>query len=116
MTAQYAIAGCWTIWLLYWAVSAWFVKPTREVRWRAGGLRWLIAAVILASVLARALGWSLPTGEPLLAPARRPESIAIVGVALVIVGLAVALCARYTLAGNWSASVVLKEDHELITR
>ena len=117
MTAQYAIAGCWTIWLLYWAVSAWFVKPTREVRCARGGLRWIIAAVVLASALARALGWSLPTSEPLLSHGkpsgvnrdrrRGPGRCRIGGRAL---------CAVHV-AGNWSAERrVLKENHELITR
>ncbi len=35
---------------------------------------------------------------------------------IMLCGLALALRARFALAGNWSASLVLKENHELIVR
>ena len=47
-------------------------------------------------------------------PASR--EIAEFGYALLLVGLAIAFWARFTLGRNWSGTVTLKQDHELIRR
>jgi protein-S-isoprenylcysteine O-methyltransferase Ste14 len=38
------------------------------------------------------------------------------GVMLMLIGFAITVWARLTLAGNWSATVTVKENHDLITR
>jgi len=45
-----------------------------------------------------------------------PMSLPVIygGVALTVAGLALALCVRFYLGGNWSAQVELKRDHQLI--
>jgi len=47
-----------------------------------------------------------------------PESVwaALAGLALTVIGVAVAIWARLILGTNWSAVVTIKQDHEIIRR
>src|SRR5262245_17553386 len=97
MVAQGVIVGCWTLLMLYWGVSAWFVKPTLRVRWRLGGLRWIIIAAAAVLAFARIRGWPVPFGDVFRPPAGHPIALVVAGVVLVVIGLAVAVVARWTL-------------------
>jgi protein-S-isoprenylcysteine O-methyltransferase Ste14 len=106
-----AVPVLWIAWLIYWAVSARDVKATRvrqplwlELAHRAP---LILAAILLAAprVLPQALARRfLPVGGPLV----------LLGPILLAGGLGVAVWARRHLGRNWSASVVVKEDHALI--
>jgi protein-S-isoprenylcysteine O-methyltransferase Ste14 len=108
---RYAITVLWLVWLVYWCVAAIGTKATR--RQESVGSRLLhivplaIGIVLLASPHAAA-GW--------LAVRFLPRSLAWfwLGFALVAAGLGVAMAARVWLGGNWSGTVTLKQDHELI--
>jgi len=109
----YFLAACFVVFLLVWIIAAFSTKRTvrRSGRWRGGFL--LITAVsILVARLTRGTGaaWVVhPLWPHMLA-------IALVGDALAFAGLVLMLWARFTLGRNWSASVVLKHEHELIVR
>jgi protein-S-isoprenylcysteine O-methyltransferase Ste14 len=113
ITAQYIILACWIIFLLYWLVSWWSIKPTQEKSWGIGRFRRVIIGLVIAFVLLNNFGTSIPFFTISLIPRSTPLSVA--GVILVITGLGIAIVARRTLAGNWSNAVDVKVDHELIT-
>ena len=105
------VPALWIAWLVYWALSARDVKATR---WREPLLSrvlyrvpLILAAILMAApnAVPRALtGRFLPAGGPL----------ALLGPLMVAAGLGFAVWARRHLGRNWSASVVVKEDHALI--
>jgi protein-S-isoprenylcysteine O-methyltransferase Ste14 len=104
----------WMLWVLfavYWAVSALNSKKTKRRETWAQRLAYvlpLLAALALLSRPEAHRGW---LGAHLL-----PFSPAIewLGVALVAAGIAIAFWARWHLGANWSGTVTLKENHELI--
>jgi protein-S-isoprenylcysteine O-methyltransferase Ste14 len=112
MSASGAIvAGLWAAWLTYWWASARDLKPVR--RQESLGSRaahvvplalavWLLAAPELPG---GSLGQRFLPATPLFA---------LIGIAAVAAGLAVSIWARLRLGGNWSATVTLKQEHELV--
>jgi protein-S-isoprenylcysteine O-methyltransferase Ste14 len=110
-TTKFAI-GCWGVVIAFWIVSAFSVKRTRAQQPIAHRLLYLVLITVAAVLLngsARIIHWNRALLPPTLVTG-------ILGDFLVLVGLFVAIWARVTLGGNWSARVTLKEDHELIER
>jgi protein-S-isoprenylcysteine O-methyltransferase Ste14 len=103
------IIGCWIIFEVYWLASAHGLKLTVERQsWRS-----LVAQRL--PVLLGVLLISLPVVPyPLSQAFLREPWAAAAGVVLCVLGLCIAVWARHRLAGNWSALVTLKKDHELI--
>jgi protein-S-isoprenylcysteine O-methyltransferase Ste14 len=104
------IPGLWIAWGLFWLVAARGVKRVarqESFASRAAHLGPLgIAGVLLAAPSVPGwLGerWASATGN-----------VYMVGVALVAAGLVFTVWARITLGGNWSATVTLKHDHEIV--
>lgn len=105
------IPALWLVWCLYWLFAARNVKSER--RQESPGSR---AAHLLPVVAAALLLWltTLPGGflcGRFLPPA---PWIFAVGAALVALGIAFSIWARAHLGRNWSGTVTLKENHELI--
>ena len=105
------VAGLWLAWVLYWWASSRNVKATRRqesLGSRAahviplGFAAWMLAAPRLPGNF---LGGRFLPHEPLVMMA---------GVAFVAAGLAFTVWARIFLGRNWSATVTLKQDHELV--
>ena len=108
---QALIPALWALWLLYWIVAARGTKPTQRhesVRSRASHHVPLIAGAALL-VIPNILGPALE--QAFLPPAPAWPWI---GTTLVAIGLGFAAAARVWLGGNWSATVTLKQGHELI--
>ena len=106
------VIGCWGVFIVFWMVSAFAVKPTKAQQPLPQRLLYLaitVGAVVLLNGSARMMHW-----DRAILP--RSVVLGILADALVLVGLGVTLWARVTLGGNWSARVTLKEGHELITR
>jgi len=103
------IALCWFIFIVVWAVSAFYVKRTveRSLGWGRLLTLGLVIAVIVGS-----------RGFPGLQQRLWPRTVAVGALAalLTTAGLAVALWARATLGTNWSGMITFKEGHELIQR
>jgi protein-S-isoprenylcysteine O-methyltransferase Ste14 len=106
------IALCYAIFLLYWIIAAFWTKRTAEKPgWSHS---WLIRGAVLV-VLLLLTRRSVP-GLPNRVLWAYASAIGIIAMALTALGLMILVWARATLAGNWSADVVLKENHELIER
>jgi protein-S-isoprenylcysteine O-methyltransferase Ste14 len=117
ITAQYIVlVSCWVIFLLYWMISARSVKPIQKKK-GIGSLWRAIVVIVVVFLFFESFGLPIsiyPFNIPLTS---HSEVIKVAGVILTIAGLIVALLARKTLAGNWSASdaAILRKEHELIT-
>jgi protein-S-isoprenylcysteine O-methyltransferase Ste14 len=98
------------VWLAYWTVSGFRTK--RVLRAEGIGSR-------LLHLIPLALGITLlmfrRAGGPWLAMRLYPQTVWSfwIGTALIVLGLGFAGWARIHLAGNWSGTVTLKQDHSL---
>jgi protein-S-isoprenylcysteine O-methyltransferase Ste14 len=102
----------WIVFIVYWVVSAQKLKSIKQREPR--GER-LIQIVLMAT--AYILMFKDQIGRGWLATRFVPASPTIgkLGVAVTVVGIALAIWARWHLGENWSATVTLKEGHELIS-
>ncbi|MBN3805803.1 isoprenylcysteine carboxylmethyltransferase family protein [Paraburkholderia sp. Ac-20336] len=105
-----AIVVPWTLWLLYWIATSKQVKATarkeaslsrtlQSIPLIAGG-----ALIILPDFTAAAWRFDPQMFGPLQ----------IAGLVVLLAGLAFSVWARLHLGTNWSVSVTLKDDHELV--
>ena len=102
----------WLIWALYWWVSALGVKPVRAREPLGSRLLFITPMAIVALLLLVRRGpiWLFER----IVPGGWVRYYIAVG--LVVLGLAFSIWARAVLGGNWSGSVTLKVDHELVQR
>lgn len=108
---QLVIPALWLAWLVYWGVSARDVKPTRwQEPLRAQALHRV--PLLLAAFLLAVPGWWAPVLRGRFVPAG--PLFTWLGAALLAAGLGFSIWARRHLGRNWSADVVVKEDHALI--
>lgn len=112
--ANFAVFAIWVAWMLYWFVSAFGNKAAVRVDGWASFLVYrvpLLVAYMLLFSLAPGLLW------PWLAQRFLPHGLAwpCIGLAVLLLGLAFACWARVALGRNWSATVQLKQGHELVT-
>jgi protein-S-isoprenylcysteine O-methyltransferase Ste14 len=108
--SNWTIIGCWIIFLGYWLVNAFRVKPVAEKQ------SWvLLTAYKGPTTLGGFLLWcpGLP-GVWHLALTPHTDLAQAVGAVVCVLGLLVAIWSRRTLAGNWSSDVTFKQGHELI--
>jgi protein-S-isoprenylcysteine O-methyltransferase Ste14 len=100
----------WLAWVAYWIISARGVK--RTVRRETMGQRWSHALPFLFAA------WLLfhPRILPWLCHPIWPENGTsyFVGTGMLIAGLLFTVWARLVLGANWSGTVTVKQDHELI--
>lgn len=101
----------WLLWLAYWFVAARSVKPfqRRESAWSRlahfGPIAlaaWMLAADHLPGHFLEGRAW--PSNEATFW----------IGIGLLVAGLLFAVWARRAIGRNWSGSVTVKEDHELV--
>jgi protein-S-isoprenylcysteine O-methyltransferase Ste14 len=109
--AGLAISAIWIAWMVYWWLSARDVKPTRRPETSRDRVIYRIPLVLAILCL------SAPRLVPgvlhrRFVPPGLPAQAA--GFVLLLAGLAFAIWARRHLGRNWSASVVVKEDHALV--
>lgn len=107
------INGVWIALAILWVIGASRTKPAARVQ--TSGSRLLQAGLSSAGFLFL-LHPYMRTGP--LAWRFLPESsgLSYTGLALTFCGAALALWARILLGRNWSASVTIKQDHEIIRR
>jgi protein-S-isoprenylcysteine O-methyltransferase Ste14 len=104
------IPGLWLLWMVGWTIAAFRTK--RVIRAEGIGSR-------LLHLIPFGLGIVLLTvphaGGPWLAIRIYPQTLWSfwIGTALVAFGMGFAVWARIHLAGNWSGTVTLKQDHSL---
>lgn len=103
----------WLTFVLVWLAAAPFAS--RVVKRQSWGSRLLTLVVgFLAFGLVFIGAWRRGVLAPHVIPHTRP--LALAGVALTYGGVAIAIWARLTLGRQWSASVTLKEEHQLVRR
>lgn len=98
---------------LYWLITGMGRKQAKKAEHPAiFALRVALLVAIFEFLFSRwgALG---PLGARFVP---RSAAVADLGLAIVLVGVGLAVWARHCLGGNWSSAVTLKEGHELITR
>jgi protein-S-isoprenylcysteine O-methyltransferase Ste14 len=101
----------WYVFAAYWAVTALRVKRTKTAEKSADRLATLLVMVLAFILLFSERSRIGPLGVRFV-PA--DERIAWAGILLTVLGVAVAIWARYCLGQFWSARVTLKEGHQLI--
>ncbi|MGH9743113.1 MAG: methyltransferase family protein [Candidatus Acidiferrum sp.] len=102
----------WIAFLLYWQIRAANTKKTQRLE--PAGSRILRALTILFAVVLLSTNW-IPV-HWLYRPLWRAGLWSFwLGAAVTVGGLLFAVWAREHLGRNWSRSVTIKEDHELIT-
>jgi protein-S-isoprenylcysteine O-methyltransferase Ste14 len=107
------ITTCWGIFFIVWVLAAIFSKRTVHRQSGADRLRYLIPVILGWFLLFR--GWRFP--PPLnLRVIPQSDVLHIIAAILCVSGLILCLCARAILGRNWSGTVTLKENHELIVR
>jgi protein-S-isoprenylcysteine O-methyltransferase Ste14 len=107
----YLIAAMWSAWSIYWLASSRHVK--RAVRRESRAARWGHIVPLVGGMLL-IVAWR-PT-SPIFSLRILPWALGTfwVGVAVILLGLAFAIWARRYLGTNWSGTVTVKENHELI--
>jgi protein-S-isoprenylcysteine O-methyltransferase Ste14 len=102
----------WFVWFLYWMISARGVKPVQRRESVASRAAHIVPLAIAVSLL---FSRTLPL--PWLVAQIVPQSVdlAVAGAVVTVVGLALTVWARQTLGTNWSGTVTVKKEHELIT-
>ncbi len=109
---DYLFLAMWISWGLYWIVSARGVKT--PVRRESTLSRWAHYGPLAVSA------WLLSDGGRIWWPLRVPfmprsDTSFWIAAGVTAVGLLFAVWARRHLGGNWSGSVTIKADHELVT-
>jgi protein-S-isoprenylcysteine O-methyltransferase Ste14 len=106
------ISICWIVFLGVWLVAAFRTKATAEQEGWGG---WVTYRLLLASAAALLMS---SFGIPALETSIIPSTLVMRTLAgsFCVTGLLIAIWARATLGSNWSSSVTLKKDHELVTR
>jgi protein-S-isoprenylcysteine O-methyltransferase Ste14 len=101
------IAVCWIAFWLYWLAAAFGAKSGQQ-RWgQFAGMRIAVIVVVLLLVRARVLkGHETATANPLLQG---------IGLAVFLLGLALAIWARVYIGRNWGMPMSKKNDAELVT-
>jgi protein-S-isoprenylcysteine O-methyltransferase Ste14 len=109
---QYFFTVLWIVFLIFWLVKSIGTKTTQRIE-SVGSrvlriLLFLIAIVLLSTTL-------IPLRWLYLQPWPQGLWPFWVGAAVMVAGLGFAVWAREHLGRNWSSSVTIKQDHELIT-
>lgn len=101
----------WIVFVGVWGVAAFAQKPT--LRRDSGGSRFI--QLILGAVAAILLfDKRLAIGFLQWPFVPNSAFFSVLGLAFMIAGISFALCARFFLGRNWSGTVSIKKDHELV--
>lgn len=109
---RYLFPAMWIAWIAYWWILSKDVKPTLRHEAVGSRIAYLVPLVFAGLLLAT------PTvSTPILRERFIPYSSWSFagGAAITAIGLLFTVWARRHLGRNWSGTVTIKEDHELIT-
>jgi len=108
----FQIAGrAWGIWVVLWLLMAFFSKSAKRRETPGQRLQHLIPALCGFLLIFRE-----GTGAPWLTRAIFPDhpALMLAGVLATVLGLLFAVWARLALGSNWSGTVTIKANHQLI--
>ena len=104
---------CWGAFLVVWLLAAFFSKRTVYREKGAQRLRYVIPIVIGWYLVIRGYRFPYPFNVRILP---HTDALLVAAAILCICGVAFCFWARAILGSNWSGTVTLKENHELIVR
>lgn len=107
------ISTCWGVFIVVWLLAAIFTKRTVYRESGAQRLRYIIPIVIGGYLLFRGYRLPYPFNVRVIP---QTDAILVSAAILCICGLGFCLWARGVLGRNWSGTITLKENHELIVR
>jgi protein-S-isoprenylcysteine O-methyltransferase Ste14 len=107
------ISSCWGIFIVVWLLAAIFTKRTVYRESGAQRLRYMLPIVIGCYLLFRGSRLSYPFNVRIIP---HTDALLVAAAILCICGVGFCFWARAILGRNWSGSVTLKENHELIVR
>ena len=105
------IPALWLIWLAYWFIAGRNVKVTQRHESPASRAGHILPVVIGAYLLWRP---KLPVGFLGSKILLTDTNLNLIGAGVVALGLAFSVWARVHLGRNWSGTVTVKQDHELV--
>ena len=111
MIWRYLIEGPWMVFVVYWGVGA--LKTRKTVSKEPFASRYGILLLEVAGFVLIFSDW-IDFGFLARHILPRTYALAVTGVVLTWIGIALALWARWHLGQYWSARITLKEDHQLI--
>jgi len=105
------LLAAWLVWFAYWVVSALRVKQTERRESAGSRLAYMLPLLIGAWLIAAPRARLGPLSVQLW-----PDEAArwLCALLLVVLGLSFSIWARAHLGRNWSGTVTVKQDHELI--
>ena len=106
------ILSCWAILLLYWTVSAFFQKKIKEKTNIRGNL--LHSLLLFISLVLLLISSKIIFLNYILI--RVSLTINILSILFSIIGVVLCVYSRTVLGDNWSKDVIVKKNHELITK
>lgn len=108
----YVVPALWLGWAAYWWVSSRNVKPVQRRESLSSRLSY-VAPMCLMALLLLAPGLPVPAlNERFIAQSEWSFAVA---AALTAAGLLFAVWARRYLGPNWSGTITIKQDHQLVT-
>jgi protein-S-isoprenylcysteine O-methyltransferase Ste14 len=104
------VEACWAVFLIVWAITSFQAKTSVRRGLNSAGMLWRIGVLVVVVILAQGLkqGW-IPRPTPF------PYGVQLIGLPLVVAGIAFAVWARFTLGSNWGMPMTLREKPELVT-
>ena len=111
MTWGFLFLGLWLAWIAYWLASAIGNKATLRRESPRSQLSHKLP-LLVGGILLAAPHWPGHWLSQRFLP--HSQVFAPLGVVLLVLGLGFSIWARIHLGANWSATVTLKKDHELI--
>jgi protein-S-isoprenylcysteine O-methyltransferase Ste14 len=108
---RYLIPALWIAWAAYWWIAARDVKAIARQESVASRIAH-IGPLMIAAMLVALPGWPLQWLYEFFLP--RSALTFWIGALLLAAGLAFAVWARIVLGRNWSGTVTVKHDHELV--
>ena len=111
--AKNIISACWGIFIAVWILAALFTKRTLYHESGSRRLRYILPILLGWFLIFRGYRLGPPFNNHLLP---QTDASLVAAAILCLCGLAFCLWARAALGRNWSGTVTLKENHELIVR
>ncbi len=115
MVYSFVVGGLWVAWAIYWFAAAAGAKANsrRESQWSrfSHGVPLSLAVLLIAWPARHAPAWAAWLTGSFIPPSWAGYWI---GVALLALGLGFSVWARRRLGRNWSGTVTVKQDHELV--
>ncbi len=111
MLARNFIIACWVVFAAYWIAAAASRKRTAE-RQSWASRSWYLLLIVSAFALLLGAFVLDPLARRVVPPG---PAVDIVAAVLCAAGLVLAIWARRAIGSNWSAIVMLKRGHELVT-